>query len=246
MTLDEILIGLFPNGGDIRVTGGLVAGTAMLAGEGPIHVLGIAQELPLGVDEACALAQRVIEIIRSGDRTPILLLVDSSSQRMSRRDELLGLNEYLAHLAKVLLLAEAAGHRTVGLLYGGSAAGAFIATALATHTLVALPGAHPAVMDLPSMARVTKLPIDVLKAKAETTPVFAPGLDNMVRTGGVHIVWDAGAPLAAQLAAVLARPARRDERDRLGAERGGRRKAAEIADRVVAIAVNSHPESQHG
>ncbi len=145
----------------------------------------------------------VIEIIGSQDRAPILFLVDSASQRMSRRDELLGLSEYLSHLAKALLLAEAEGHRTVGLLYGGSAAGAFIATALATGTLVALPGAHPAVMDLPSMARVTKLPIEVLKAKAEATPVFAPGLDNMVRTGGIHVVWDETAPLAPQLAAVL-------------------------------------------
>jgi malonate decarboxylase gamma subunit len=101
-------------------------------------------------------------------------------------------------------------------------------------------------MDLPSMARVTKLPIEVLKAKAETTPVFAPGLDNMVQTGGVHIVWDAGAPLAAQLAAVLEQPAGGDRRDRLGAERGGRRKAADIADRVVTIAESSHRETQHG
>jgi len=236
MTLDEILAGLFPNGSNVKLIGMEVAGKATLPGGGPIHVLGIAQGAPLGVDEAIALARRVIEIIKSDDGAPILFLLDSASQRMSRRDELLGLNEYLAHLAKVLLLAETEGHRTIGLLYGGSAAGAFIATALATGTLVALPGAHPAVMDLPSMARVTKLPIDVLKAKAETTPVFAPGLDNMVRTGGIHVVWDAGAPLPAQLAAVLDQPAGRDERDRLGAARGGRRKAAEIADRVVAIA----------
>jgi malonate decarboxylase gamma subunit len=245
MTLDEILAGLFPNGGDIKVAGTEIAGTALLPDGRPIHVLGITQGAPLGVDEAIVLARRVIEIIKSGDRAPILLLVDSASQRMSRRDELLGLSEYLAHLAKALQLAEAGGHRTIGLLYGGSAAGAFIATALAASTLVALPSAHPAVMDLPSMARVTKLPIEVLKAKAETTPVFAPGLDNMVRTGGVHIVWDTGAPLAAQLAAVVARPAGGDERDRLGAERGGRRKAAEIADRVAAIAVSPHPELGH-
>jgi malonate decarboxylase gamma subunit len=245
MTLDEILAGLFPNGGDIKVAGTEVAGRALLPDGQPIHVLGITQGAPLGVDEAIVLARRVIEIIKSGDRAPILLLVDSASQRMSRRDELLGLSEYLAHLAKALQLAEAGGHRTIGLLYGGSAAGAFIATALAASTLVALPSAHPAVMDLPSMARVTKLPIEVLKAKAETTPVFAPGLDNMVRTGGVHIVWDTGAPLAAQLAAVVARPAGGDERDRLGAERGGRRKAAEIADRVAAIAEGSHPRSHH-
>ena len=68
------------------------------------------------------------------------MLIDSSSQRMSRRDELLGLNEYLAHLAKSLLLAEHAGHRTIGLLYGGSAAGAFIATALGDRHAGRLPG----------------------------------------------------------------------------------------------------------
>ena len=31
------------------------------------------------------------------------MLVDSDSQRMSKRDELLGLNEFLSHLAKVLI-----------------------------------------------------------------------------------------------------------------------------------------------
>ncbi|MFB9264048.1 biotin-independent malonate decarboxylase subunit gamma [Bradyrhizobium erythrophlei] len=241
MTLDDILASLFPDGSDIQIADTDVVGRATLPDGRPIHVLGITQGAPLGVDEAIALAGRVIEIVASGDRAPILLLVDSASQRMSKRDELLGLSEYLAHLAKALQLAEAEGHRTIGLLYGGSAAGAFIATALATSTLVALPSAQPAVMDLPSMARVTKLPIDVLKAKAETTSVFAPGLDNMVRTGGVHLVWDAGAPLAAQLAAALERPTCGDERNRLGAERGGRRKAAEIADRVVAIATNARP-----
>ncbi|MBW7965073.1 biotin-independent malonate decarboxylase subunit gamma [Bradyrhizobium sp. BR 10261] len=245
MTLDDILAGLFPNGRKIDTSGTMISGQALLPDGGPIHVLGFTQGQPLGVDEAIVLAGRVIEIVKSGDRAPILFLVDSASQRMSKRDELLGLSEYLSHLAKALLLAEAEGHRTIGLLYGGSAAGAFIATALATGTLVALPGAHPAVMDLPSMARVTKLPIDVLKAKAEATPVFAPGLDNMVLSGGVHFVWDEAAPLAPQLAAVLQRPHRQDDRGRLGAERGGRRKAAELAERVARAAV-SHQGARHG
>ncbi|EIG57924.1 biotin-independent malonate decarboxylase subunit gamma [Bradyrhizobium sp. WSM1253] len=246
MTLDNILAGLFPNGSKIEVTGAIIAGKATLADGKPVHVLGITQGQDLGVDEAIELAGHVIEIIGSQDRAPILVLVDSASQRMSRRDELLGLSEYLSHLAKALLLAEAEGHRTVGLLYGGSAAGAFIATALATGTLVALPGAHPAVMDLPSMARVTKLPIELLKAKAEATPVFAPGLDNMVRTGGIQIVWDETAPLAPQLAAVLDRPIGQDNRGRLGAERGGRRKAADIADRVVAMATSASRDLRRG
>lgn len=246
MTLDDVLAGLFPNGSKIDVTGAMIAGKATLADGKPIHVLGITQGQNLGVDEAIVLAGHVIEIIGSQDRAPILVLVDSASQRMSRRDELLGLSEYLSHLAKALLMAEAEGHRTVGLLYGGSAAGAFIATALATGTLVALPGAHPSVMDLPSMARVTKLSIEVLKAKAEATPVFAPGLDNMVRTGGIHAVWDETAPLGPQLATVLERPIGQDDRGRLGAERGGRQKATEIADRVVAIAAASRQVSHHG
>ena len=246
MTLDDILASLFPNSSRIDTTGAMIAGQAILPDGGPIQVLGITQGQPLGVDEAIVLAGRVIEIVKSGDRTPILFLVDSASQRMSKRDELLGLSEYLSHLAKALLLAEADGHRTVSLLYGGSAAGAFIATALSTGTLVALPGAHPAVMDLPSMARVTKLSIDVLKAKAEATPVFAPGLDNMVMTGGIDVVWDDNTPLAPQLSAVLQRPKGQDDRGRLGAERGGRRKAAEIADRVVALTTASHQDAQHG
>jgi malonate decarboxylase gamma subunit len=235
MTLDNILASLFPAGHDVAVADGLIQGKGPLAGDGDIQVLGVADESPLGVDGALLLAGRVLDIVKAGGDTPILVLIDSASQRMSRRDELLGLSEYLAHLAKALLLAEAQGHRTIGLLYGGSAAGAFIATALSTGTLVALPGAHPAVMDLPSMARVTKLPIDVLKAKAETTPVFAPGLENLAQTGAIHAVWDADQPLADQLAAVLAQPAGGDVRGRLGAERGGRLKAAAIADRVAAL-----------
>ena len=234
MTLADILTSLFPAGHRVAVSDGLIRGEASLPGGGTLHVLGIAEETPLGIEGALALAGHVLDIAGKGDGTPLLMLIDSASQRMSRHDELLGLSEYLAHLAKSLLLAEARGHRTVGLLYGGSAAGAFIATALATGTLVALPGARPAVMDLPSMARVTKLSFDVLQAKAETTPVFAPGLDNLAKTGAIHAVWDPAKPLAGQLADLLATPVEADHRDRLGAERGARPKAAVIAVRVIA------------
>ncbi len=54
---------------------------------------------------------------------PIFVLVDSDSQRMSKRDELLGLNEFLAHLAKSLIYADMHGRPTIGILYGHSAAG---------------------------------------------------------------------------------------------------------------------------
>jgi hypothetical protein len=87
-----------------------------------------------------------------------LVLVDTQGQLMARRDEMRGLNEYLAHLAKCLPLASQQGHRTIGLEYGKATAGPFLATALATDFLVGLPGTEPVVMALPSISRVTKLP----------------------------------------------------------------------------------------
>jgi malonate decarboxylase gamma subunit len=236
MTPAEILSSLFPAGHDVVASGPLLHGAGRVDGKTTVQVLGVTDGAYLGVDEAVTLAGEVLAIAGRDDGQPILILVDSASQRMSRRDELLGLSETLAHLAKVLRHAEDRGHRTIGLLYGGAAAGAFIATTLACGVLVALPGAHPAVMDLPSMARVTKLPLDVLREKAKATPVFAPGLDNIVATGGVTQVWDETRPLSEQLIALLAAPRAGDERALLGKTRGGRPKAADIAAEVERLA----------
>ena len=232
MTLAEILTSLFPEGHAVTVADGLVAGEGPFDG-GRMRVIGIDGDTPLGVEGALTLAGHVLDAVRAGDKAPILVAVDSDSQRMSRRDELLGLNECLAHLAKALLLADRHGHPTVGLLYGHSAAGAFIATALATRVLAALPGANPSVMDLPSVARVTKLPLEKLQEMAQSTPVFAPGLDNMLVTGAVHAVLDPAAPLGPQIASLIADRPEGDVRDRLGRERGGRPVAEEIAGLVA-------------
>jgi malonate decarboxylase gamma subunit len=240
MTLDEILSSLFPQGYDVDNDRGLVRGSGALAGGGRIQVLGVVDRMPIGVDEALQLSDWVLDIIAQGGSDPILILVDSDSQRMSKRDELLGLYEYLAHLAKALIHADLQGHATVGLLFGHTAAGAFIATALAARTLVALPGAQPEVMDLPSMARVTKLSIEVLQEKAKSTPVFAPGLENLEQTGGVFATWDGTRSLAEQLQGLLAeRRVHHDQRDALGKERNGRPKAADIQERVRELAIQT-------
>jgi malonate decarboxylase gamma subunit len=232
MTLAEILASLFPEGHAVTVSDGLVSGEGPFE-HGRLRVIGVDGDTPLGVEGALTLAGHVLDAVRAGDKAPILVAIDSDSQRMSRRDELLGLNECLAHLAKALLLADRHGHPTVGLLYGHSAAGAFIATALATRVLAALPGANPSVMDLPSVARVTKLPLEQLQEMAKSTPVFAPGLDNMLAAGAVHAVLDPAKPLAPQIAALIADRPEDDIRDRLGRERGGRPVAEEIAGLVA-------------
>jgi malonate decarboxylase gamma subunit len=238
MTLDELLVALFGDDHDVTSERGVVCGTGVPRGGERVDVIGVADGIALGVDEALALGVHVETIIARALPRPLLVIVDSASQRMSKRDELLGLYEFLAHLAKCIIYADRHGHHTVGVLYGRSAAGAFLATALATRTLVALPGAWPEVMDLPSMAKVTQLPLSVLTEMAKATPVFAPGLDNLARTGAVFSTWDVALSLADQLQALLeATSAQPDERDRLGAARGGRLKAYAIAQRVYDLAM---------
>jgi malonate decarboxylase gamma subunit len=236
MTLADVLGSLFPAGHEIVQDGGVLLGSASW-GTGRITVLGVADRTPLGVDDLLRLSAHVLQASARGGGDPILVLVDSDSQRMSKRDELLGLNEFLAHLGKCLLHADAQGHHTVSLLYGHSAAGAFIATALSTRSLVALAGATPAVMDLPSMARVTKLSIETLQEKARSTPVFAPSVENLVQIGAILTVWDEKRSLADQLRALLADERVGDGRDRLGKERSGRPRAADIARRVQDLAL---------
>ncbi|MFA1671924.1 biotin-independent malonate decarboxylase subunit gamma [Rhizobium mongolense] len=234
MTLDEILSSLFPAGHDIAPRPDhLILGTGKRVDGGTVEVVGIADGEALGIKGVLPLAGRVLDVVATGGKAPILVIVDTQGQLMSRRDEMLGLNEYLAHLAKCLLLASRSGHPTVGLNYGNAVAGAFLATALATDILVALPDAEPAVMDLPSMARVTKLPEDRLKELSQTSAVFAPGLAFMSAVGAVAQVWDPAKSLADQLEATLVGVPTRDKRDALGAERGGRPIAAQIARRVA-------------
>lgn len=149
MTLDEVLASLFPSGHKVeRGPSGTLHGTAKVDGQGEVTLVGVVDGTPLGVDGAILLAGQVLAAVEAGGQAPIVVLVDTASQKMARRDELLGLNEFLAHLAKSLALAATYGHRTVSVLFGGAAAGAFIATALSSQYLVALPGAEPSVMDL--------------------------------------------------------------------------------------------------
>jgi malonate decarboxylase gamma subunit len=238
MTLDEVLASLFPSGHQVeRGPSGTLHGTAKIEGQGDVTVVGIVGGTPLGVDGAILLAGHVLAAVEAGRRAPIVVLVDTASQNMARRDELLGLNEYLAHLAKSLALASAHGHRTVSVLFGHAAAGAFIAAALSSQSLMALPGAEPSVMDLPSISRVTKLPLEQLKELAKTTPIFAPGVESLFAIGAVAETCTADQPFALRLAAFLRQPVpTSDLRDRIGLERKGRLLAHKIAERVAAEA----------
>jgi malonate decarboxylase gamma subunit len=238
MTVDDVLASLFPSGHWVECgPSGTLHGNANVEGLGKVTVVGIVGGTPLGVDGAILLAGHVLAAVEAGNRTPIIVLVDTATQAMTRRDELLGLNEYLGHLAKSLAFAANHGHPTVSILFGTAAAGALIATVLSSHSVVTLPGAAPSVMDLPSVSRVTKLPLEKLRELAESTPVFAPGVEPLVAIGAIGETWGTTQPFASRLATLLSRPpADCDLRDRIGFERKGRLLAYRVAERIAAEA----------
>ena len=230
MKLGELLDRLFPLGHSVSVVDQVVHGTARTAA-GDATVIGTTDHAVVGVEHALALAQSVLDSTRHHPARPIVMLVDTSGQRLSRRDELLGINGYLGHLAQCLEVARQRGARLVSVVYGEAVSGGFLSFGLMADEIFALPDAQVRVMNLKAMARVTKQPIERLEALSRTSPVFAPGVENYAAMGAVAAVWTDD--IAERLAAALLLPASADMRRQLGRERGGRNLAAEIAQRVA-------------
>jgi len=101
VTLDELLPALFPGGHDVVVEDGVASGTGRLPGA-EVAVLGAVGGAEVGVAEALRLAAGLLGIVRQHPGRPLLFPVDTRGQRMSRRDEMLGLCGALAHLADML------------------------------------------------------------------------------------------------------------------------------------------------
>ncbi len=121
-----------------------------------------------------SLAEFVLKIVRQSPGCPILMLVDTQGQRLSKRDEFLGINGYLAHLVKCLELARLRGHQLLTLVYAEAVSGGFLAFGLMADEIHTLAEAKVRVMNLPAMARITKLPLDKLEELSLSSPVLCP------------------------------------------------------------------------
>ncbi|HYT96745.1 MAG TPA: biotin-independent malonate decarboxylase subunit gamma [Casimicrobiaceae bacterium] len=222
--------GLFDRGHDIVATGNLLSGTGH-CGDTVFAVVGSTNHAEIGVELTLAMAKRVVATVRDHPARPILFLVDTQGQRLRHRDELLGIHRYMAHLAQCVEVARARGHRVLALVYDQALSGGFLASGMMADLCAALPAAEIRVMNLPAMARVTRLPEERLRALAATSPVFAPGAENYVQMGAIDALWDGD--LAAHLLAALRDAATIDTRRELGRARGGRKLAAMIAERAA-------------
>jgi len=214
----------------IVADGDFLCGTAILDGA-PLAVVGTTHHAAVGVDLALRQARAVLATVDAHPGRPLLLLVDTQGQALRRRDELLGIHRAMAHLGCCLDLARRRGHPVVGLVYDQALSGGFITSGLMADACHALPEAEIRVMRVPAMARVTKLPEELLESLSRTNPVFAPGVANYVAMGGVRSLWEDDLP--ASLRAALADRDVSDRRAQEGAQRGGRRAAAEVIRRVL-------------
>jgi malonate decarboxylase gamma subunit len=229
-TLTATLFG--PNHG-IQQDGDMLRGTVQFDGA-PLVVIGTTNHAPIGVRLALAQARAVLDTVAQHPARPILLLIDTQGQQLRRRDELLGINRAMAHLGMTIDFARRRGHRVLGLVYDQALSGGFITSGLIADACDALPEAEIRVMRIPAMARVTKLSEAMLTDLSQTNPVFAPGVGNYVAMGGVRSLWQGDLPAA--LREALANAPTIDQRARDGAQRGGRKLAASVIQRVLEAA----------
>lgn len=221
---------LFPGGHTITEQDQFLSGTAQV-GTQTVAVVGTAEHAPIGVEIALAQARFILQTVREHPGRPILILVDTVGQRLRHRDEMLGINSYMAHLGKCVDLARRSGHRVLGLVYDQALSGGFITSGLMADACYALPDSTIRVMALPAMARITKVPLERLTELAVSNPVFAPGPENYLRMGGVQEIWSGD--LAAQLEQAFALEHAGDDRAALGFSRGGRKLAQPVIAAIV-------------
>jgi len=221
---------LFGSDRGLTLQGDFLQGEVALDGE-PLTVVGTTGHAPIGVRLALAQARVVLDTIARHPGRPILLLIDTQGQQLRRHDELLGINRAMAHLGMSIDLARRRGHRVLGLVYDQALSGGFITSGLIADACDALPEAEIRVMRIPAMSRVTKLPEAMLEELSQSNPVFAPGVENYVAMGGVRRLWRGD--LREALRQALADAPVEDRRAIDGAQRGGRRLAASVMQRVL-------------
>src|SRR5262249_28159221 len=230
MSWQTIADALFPHGHDITQNGDFLWGSGRSADK-TFTAIGTTNHAEVGIELALSMARALLDTVRRYPQRPVLFMIDTQGQRLRRRDELLGINSYMAHLAKCVEVARQRGHRVLGLIYDQALSGGFIPNAMMADLCAALPDAEIRVMSLPAMARITRIAEDRLRTLSKTSPVFAPGAVNYVRMGAIDALWEGD--LAACLVEALRRADTVDRRAALGRERGGRMLAQPVAQRAA-------------
>jgi malonate decarboxylase gamma subunit len=222
---------LFPEGHDVKQDGDLLLGEGR-CGKQQVAVIGTTNHTEVGVELALAMAAAVLAVMRDHPKRPIVFLVDTSGQRLRHRDEMLGLNGYMAHLAKCVEMARRWDHPIISMVYEQALSGGFLANGMMADVCAALPEAEIRVMGLPAMARVTRISEEKLTELSKTSPVFAPGASNYLKMGGLDELWEGD--LSVSIKNALEHIDSTDHRRKRGFERGGRLLCEPVVKKVLA------------
>ncbi len=145
--MEKVVDQIFPDGHEVRQEGDLLLGEGR-CGKQTVAVIGTTNHTEVGVELALAMAAAVLAVMRDHPERPIVFLVDTSGQRLRHRDEMLGLNGYMAHLAKCVEMARRRGHAIISLVYEQALSGGFLANGMMADVCAALPEAEIRVMGL--------------------------------------------------------------------------------------------------
>ena len=231
VTLKTVLSAAFEQH-EINKENSVVFGSGVIAGK-TFHILGVEEETYLGIRECLVMSEKLIKILESKSKNPLFLLVDVAGQKLSRQDEWLAMNQYFAQILACLSCLRHQGTKLISLVYNQAIGGAFLAYGLMADTILALPQAKIAVMWLEAMSRITKISLKQLKGLSKYSPVFAPGIENFSRLGGINEVVALSA-LKTKLLQQAEQACTQDLRAKLAYEREGRKFAYPVIRKMLA------------
>ena len=188
MNTELVLKQLFPNQLNYQIEGYVIKGNAETEA-GPVRILGTVNAAPINQEIAIELAGEILQLIQQQNKTPVVFIVDTQGQDLSRADELLCLNRTFAHLASCVDLLRRSGHANLAIIFGQAVSGGFLSYGLMANEVYALSDSQVKVMDLNAMARVTKIPVEKLKDLSQSSAIFAPGVENFYKMGAINAIW---------------------------------------------------------
>ena len=188
MNTEQVLNALFPDQLNYEIDGYFIKGQAHTV-QGDVRIIGTVNSAPIDQDIAIKIADEILDVIRLGQKTPVVFIVDTQGQALSRADELLCLNRTFAHLASCVDLLRREQHPNLALILGEAVSGGFLSYGLMANEIYALEESQVKVMDLNAMSRVTKIPVDKLQALSKSSAIFAPGVENFYKMGAIKSIW---------------------------------------------------------
>lgn len=188
METEMILKQLFPHDLHYEIQGHFICGSAQTA-VGKVHIIGTVNSAPINQQISMQIASKVLNIIAENLQTPVVFIVDTQGQALSRSDELLCLNRTFAHLASCVDLLRRKQHPNLAIILGEAVSGGFLSYGLMSNQVFALEQSQVKVMDLNAMSRVTKISTERLKELSQSSAIFAPGVENFYKMGAISAIW---------------------------------------------------------